>query len=57
MDPASLIGLIIGLVQAGNGIIKGFDKLRDLKEAPGDVAALANEVCFPSLLFFEMGVI
>ena len=48
MDPLSLIGAIIALVQAGNGVIKGFDKLRSLKEAPSDVAALANEVCFPS---------
>ncbi|CCC09297.1 hypothetical protein SMACR_09069 [Sordaria macrospora] len=54
MDPASLIGLIIGLVQAGNGIIKGFDKLRDLKEAPGDVAALANEIRDLQLVFDMM---
>ena len=40
-----MIGGIVALVQAGNGMIKGFDKLRSLKEAPNDVAALANEVC------------
>ncbi|KAK3388973.1 ankyrin repeat-containing domain protein, partial [Sordaria brevicollis] len=56
MDPLSLIGGIIALVQAGNGLIKGFDKLRSLKEAPSDVAALANEVSELQSVFTMMMV-
>ena len=45
MDPLSLIGGIVALLQTGKGMVKGFEKLRSLKEAPSEVIVLANEVC------------